>query len=136
MSALSRIEETLDAADTALRNADVPTAQAKLEELRALVGPDQLLTTGEAAALLGIRSVNTVKALARVGKLPFQQESGKQMRLPLAGVLDFRDTRDFPHLATSEQIHDETADLGTDTIPPETLADMGATPGSLPWRRG
>ena len=133
MHSLSRIEEMLDAAATALGHADVPTAQVKLEELRALVAPDQLLTTGEAATLLGIRSVNTVKALARAGKLPFQQDPGKQMRLPLAGVLAFRDTRDFQRLATSEQIHDETADLGNDVIPPEALDDMTAVPGSLPW---
>lgn len=135
MSSLTRIEETLNAADTALRHADMATVQAKLAELRSLIAPDQLLTTGEAAVLLGIRSVNTVKALARAGKLPYQQEPGKQMRLPLAGVLAFRDTRAFQQLAASEQIHDETRDLGSDAIPAEVLEDMAATPGSLPWHR-
>lgn len=109
--------------------------RAKLAQLRALVGSDQLLTTGEAATLLGIWSVNTVKALARVGKLPFLQEPGKQMRLPLAGVLDFKATRDFRQLAVSEQSHDETAVLGSDAIPPEVLEDVAPAPGSVPWQR-
>lgn len=134
MHSLAAIERTLDEADAAARNADLATVKAKLEQLRALVGPDQLLTTGEAAALLGLRSVNTVKALARAGKLPFWQDPGKQMRLLLAGVLAFRDTRDFRQLAVSERVHDETADLGSDAIPPEVLDDLAPAVGSAPWR--
>ncbi len=135
MSSFAAIEHTLDEADAAARDAEMDTVRAKLAQLRALVGPEQLLTTGEAATLLGIRSVNTVKALARSGKLPFLQEPGKQMRLPLAGVLDFRATRDFQCLALSERVHDETAELGSDAIPPEVLDDVAPAPRSVPWQR-
>lgn len=135
MGAFDAIAHTLDEADAAASNADMETVRAKLGQLRALVGPDQLLTTGEAATVLGVRSVNTVKALARAGKIPFLQEPGKQMRLPLAGVLDFKASRDFRHLAVSERMHDETADLGSDVIPQEALDDMAPAPGSLPWQR-
>lgn len=134
MNPFTTIEQTLDEADAAARNADLTTLKAKLEQLRALVGPEQMLTTGEAAILLGVKSVNTVKALARTGKIPFRQEPGKQMRLSLAGVLDFKATRDFQQLKGSEQIHDETAVLGSDVIPPEVLDDTAPTPGSVPWR--
>jgi excisionase family DNA binding protein len=135
MGAFDTIAHTLDEADAAASNADMDTVRAKLGQLRALVGPDQLLTTGEAATVLGIRSVNTVKALARAGKIPFLQEPGKQMRLPLAGVLDFKARRDFQNLAASEQLHNETADLGSDVIPQEALDDLAPAPGSLPWQR-
>jgi len=134
MNAFDTIAHTLDEADAAANNADLETVRAKLGQLRALVGSEQLLTTGEAATLLGIRSVNTVKALARAGKLPFLQEPGKQMRLPLAAVLDFKATRDFRQLAVSEHAHDETADLGSDDVPPEVLEDMAPAPGSVPWQ--
>ena len=135
MKPFAAIAHTLDEADAAANNADLDTVKAKLEQLRALVGPEQLLTTGEAATLLGVKSVNTVKALARAGKLPFRQEPGTQMRLPLAGVLDFRATRDFRHLARSERMHDETAALGNDAIPPDVLEDVAPLPGSVPWQR-
>ncbi|GEM_PF-5723177 len=135
MDSFAAIEHTLDEADAAARSADLDTVKAKLGQLRALVGPEHLLTTGEAAALLGIRSVNTVKALARAGKLPFRQDPGKQMRLPLVGVMDFKATRDFRRLAASERIHDETAGIGGDAIPPDALDDMAPSPGSMPWQR-
>jgi len=134
MNPFTTIEQTLDEADAAARNADLTTLKAKLEQLRALVGPEQMLTTGEAAILLGIKSVNTVKALARTGKISFRQEPGKQMRLSLAGVLDFKATRDFQQLKVSEQIHDETAVLGSDVMPPAVLDATAPAPGSVPWR--
>ena len=134
MHPVTTIEQTLDEAEAAARNADLDTLKIKLTELRALVGPEQLLTTGEAATLLGVKSVNTVKALARTGKIPFRQAPGKQMRLSLAGVLDFKATREFRQLKVSEQIHDATAMLGGDVIPPDILADAAPAPESVPWR--
>lgn len=134
MDPITTIEQTLDEAEAAARNADLDTLKIKLTELRALVGPEHLLTTGEAALLLGVKSVNTVKALARTGKIPFRQEPGKQMRLSLAGVLGFKATREFRQLRVSEQIHDATAGLGSEVIPPEALADSAPAPGSVPWQ--
>lgn len=52
MNTFEMIAHTLDEADAAASNADLETVKAKLEQLRALIGPEQLLTTGEAAALL------------------------------------------------------------------------------------
>lgn len=57
------------------------------------------------------------------------------MRLPLAGVLDFKATRDFRHLTLAEQVHDETADLGSDNLPPEVREHPAPTPGSVSWQR-
>lgn len=96
---------------------------------------DRLLTTREAAQLLGIRSVNTLKALVIRNGIPYRRV-GNRMMLPLAEVEQLRESSLLRGLRASESIHDTIDDLGTpDGLTAAELADIeAARPGRQPWK--
>ncbi len=74
---------------------DTPRARAVLERVQEALAPDHLLTTREAADFLGIRSVNTLKALLHAERVP-RVKVGTHTRIArreLERLLDSRRTR-------------------------------------------
>ncbi len=101
-----------------------------LEDVR----PDRLLTTTEAAELLGIRSVNTVKALVRRAGLAYERR-GNRMLIPLRELGRIQDSALVRGIQESDRAHD-AADWGGDGLTAEQLEDLeSARPGTLPWER-
>jgi excisionase family DNA binding protein len=111
--------------------------QAVDHALQSLDG-SRLLTTTEAAEVLGIRSVNTLKALVIRNGIPYERR-GNRMMLPLAEVERLRETPLLRGLRASEALHETIADLGPadgEGLTAEELQDLEATrPGRLPWQR-
>ena len=111
--------------------------QAVDHALQALDG-SRLLTTTEAAEVLGIRSVNTLKALVIRNGIPYERR-GNRMMLPLAEVERLRETPLLRGLRASEALHETITDLGPadgEGLTAEELQDLEATrPGRLPWQR-
>ncbi len=97
----------------------------------------RLLTTTEAAELLGIRSVNTLKALVIRNGIPYERR-GNRMMLPVAEVERLRESPLMRGLRASEALHDTIATLGpTDAegLTAEEMQDLESTrPGRLPWQ--
>jgi excisionase family DNA binding protein len=101
----------------------------------------RLLTTTEAAELLGIRSVNTLKALVVRNGIPYERH-GNRMMLPLAEVERLRESPLLRGLRASEALHDTIADLGPvdeegdgEGLTAEEMQDLeAARPGRLPWQ--
>jgi|SRR5579859_2605953 len=95
----------------------------------------RLLTTTEAAELLGIRSVNTLKALVTRYSIPYERH-GNRMMLPLAEVEQLRESPLMRGLRASEALHDTIADLGpVEGLTAEEMQDLeAARPGPLPWQ--
>lgn len=112
--------------------------QAVDRALQALDG-SRLLTTTEAAELLGIRSVNTLKALVIRNGIPYERH-GNRMMLPLAEVERLRESPLLRGLRASEALHDTIADLGPtgrdgEGLTAEEMQDLeAARPGRLPWQ--
>lgn len=110
--------------------------QAVDHALQALDG-SRLLTTTEAAALLGIRSVNTLKALVIRNGIPYERR-GNRMMLPVAEVERLRESPLMRGLRASEALHDTIADLGStdgEGLAAEEMQDLESTrPGRLPWK--
>ena len=105
---------------------------------RALHALDEsrLLTTTEAADLLGIRSVNTLKLLVRRLGIPYKRH-GSRMMLALADVERLQDHVEVRGIRASDQAHDEALALGGDGLSQEELDDLSsARPGNLPWQQG
>ncbi len=109
----------------------IQTTQQTLQSLE----ENQLLTTREAARLLGIRSINTLKGLVIRNAIPYQRV-GNRMMLPLAEVERLRESPVMRGLRASEAAHDTLDELGPEGgMTAEEMQDLEATrPGRLPWR--
>lgn len=118
------VDEVIRAADDALHTLD----------------NDQLLTTTQAAELLGIRSVNTLKLLVRGSGIGYEMR-GNRMMIPLTELQRLQESPQVRGIRTSDRLHDASADLGTEEglneegLNNEQLEDLVLSrPGRLPWK--
>src|SRR5690348_9588921 len=72
--------------------------------LRTLDG-SRLLTTTEAAEVLGIRSVNTLKLLVRQGDVPYETH-GNRMMIPVSALEKLQQDTALRGIRSSDQAHD------------------------------
>lgn len=121
--------------------AQIEGSQAKkaLDKLdRALkdLAPGRLLTTTEAADLLGIGSVNTLKLLVRHHGINYKLH-GNRMMIPLSELEQLQKSSTVRGIQTSDRMHYATKDLGSiDGLTLEQIEDLEASrPGRVPWER-
>jgi excisionase family DNA binding protein len=119
--------------------AQIEGSQAKkaLDKLdRALkdLAPGRLLTTTEAAELLGIGSVNTLKLLVRHHGINYELH-GNRMMIPLSDLEQLQKSSIVRGIRASDRMHNATKDLGAiDGLTPEQMEDLEASrPGRVPW---
>jgi hypothetical protein len=105
-----------------------------LDELTRLWQPDQTVTTREAADFLGIRSINTLKALLKAKGIRTVM-NGNRIMVPMDALLALKKSREVARLRASDTAHD----TGFDDDRPMSQAEMDALhdtrPGTLPWQR-
>jgi hypothetical protein len=96
---------------------------------------ERLLTTTEAAELLGIRSVNTLKLLLRLEQVPTVRRGNRTM-IALGELEKVRHNERVRGLRASDLAHDATEDLGVPGgLSPAQLEELeAARPGALPWQ--
>ncbi len=111
--------------DAAIRTID--------EAIKELNG-DQLLTTTEAASLLHIRSVNTLKLLCRRGDIQYVMR-GNRMMIPMSEIDRVQESEPIRMLRALDKAHDEIEDFGSpDGLTDEEMEILHASrPGRLPW---
>ena len=124
--------ERIDAGDTegARRHLDIVANQ---------LAPDALLTTTEAAELLGIRSKNTIKAMARRGQIaaPPPPTTAIGDLIPMTEIARLQNAPVIHELRTIEHDYAAMAFPGSDDpVSDEEMTSLrsGET-GTLPWRR-
>ena len=102
--------------------------------LRAL-DKDRLLTTRQAADLLGIRSVNTLKLLLHREQVPTIRRGNRTM-VALGEIERLQDSERVRGIRASDAAHDATAGLGVPKgLSAAPLEDLeAARPGKLPWQ--
>jgi excisionase family DNA binding protein len=98
-------------------------------------GPEWL-TTAEAAALLGVKSINTVKAWCKTGYIRGVRVGGR-VKIPRSEVERIRDSDRVRAVQASDRLHEASSELGAGGgLTPEQLRDLSAArPGTLPWQR-
>ena len=132
-----RVGELRKALEDIVRHArDSDTAQVidtAQQALRALDG-ERLLTTTEAAAMLGIRSRNTVKALVRRLGLRYER-SGNRMMIPLSELERIQESMEVRGIRASDEAHEAMAGLATDEPSSDDELDAldAGRPGRAPW---
>ncbi len=96
-----------------------------------------MLTTSEAAALLGIRSKNTIKAMARRGLIAATLV-GTRFLIPVTEVAWLQNAPVVHELRAVECDYDVMAFPGSnDPVGEEEMGSLRAgETGTLPWRRG
>jgi excisionase family DNA binding protein len=98
---------------------------------------ETLLTTTEAATKLGIRSVNTIKAMVHAGQIQ-ARKVGTHYRIPLAEIERLQNDPAIRGLQATSRIH---AQLDAEFGPGMALSDeemcilSDSRPGTLPWKR-
>lgn len=133
---LTEVRREIEAARAAAVAAGNSDVAARLDQVLAALDGELLLTTTEAAQRLGIRSVNTVKAMVHAGQIQ-ARKVGTHYRIPLAEIERLRADPTIRRLVAADRIHDETEMLGA--IEGMTQEEMDILsemrPGTLPWKR-
>ena len=133
---IETLRTELERARQAARAGGLATVLQELDHAVASLDADQLLTTTEAARLLGIRAPNTLLAWCRTGYITGVKRGGRTM-ISLAEIERIKDGNPVHAIRAADQLHDRAAELGSD----EGLSDEEmeqfhlARPGSLPWER-
>ncbi len=100
------------------------------------LAPGRLLTTTEAAELLGIGSVNTLKLLVRHLGINYELHRNRRM-IPMSELEQLQNSSVVRGIRASDRMHHATKDLGAiDGLTPEQMEDLEANrPGRVPWKR-
>ena len=130
VGALARLEALADELTKRGDSALADEARAALADLRATDAPTDLLSSSEAAALLGVRSINTVKRWAREGSLEGFQVGGR-VKVSRASVERLLASA----MVACEQAHErelaevlDAFDAGDEPLPPSDLVHRGRAP--------
>lgn len=132
---VAELREELVQARELVLHGDRECAARTLERAIHELDAERLLTTTEAANLLGIRSVNTLKLLLRTERVPTVQH-GNRMMIPVREVERLQCGERVLGLRASDHMHDAIADLGKESVSQEVHEVIAAgRPGTLPWER-
>jgi excisionase family DNA binding protein len=98
--------------------------------------PERLLTTTQAAQLLGIQSSNTIKNWVRSGYLNGVRR-GSRILIPASEIARIREEDPVRRVRHTELLLDASAALGSeDDMTEGQLHELSAErPGTLPWQR-
>jgi excisionase family DNA binding protein len=129
---LSRLEQLAQELECQGESALAARIGSEVTVLRAETAPPKLMTTGEAAEALGIRSVNTIKRWAQDGKLEGFRRGGRVL-VSARSVAELAESSAIGHERAYERELDEALapfDAGDGEIP-----ELGLTwSGRKPWK--
>ena len=126
----------LERARQAAHAGNMAAVLRELDNAIASLNADRLLTTMEAAHLLGIHSPNTVLAWCRTGYVRGVQRGGRTL-IPLSEVERIGNGDPVRATRAADRLHDRAATLGADEAMSEAEMEQlhEARPGTLPWER-
>ncbi len=133
--AIADVRKDLEAIRAYAQAGDLPQVVHTVEQALHALDEPQLLTTTAAAALLGVRSVNTLKLLVRRSGLRYETH-GNRMMIPLTTLEQLQESAAVRGIRASDQAHDTISELGTDQSLTKEELDIleQSRPGRLPWK--
>jgi excisionase family DNA binding protein len=133
---IPELRDDLEAIRSLLEAGETAAATRKLDAALQGLEAHRLLTTSEAAEVLGIRSVNTLKALVRAEGIQTVMH-GNRMMIPLVEVERLRGSERVRGIRAADRAHDAAEALGTpEGLSQEEMDSLSASrPGTPPWQR-
>jgi excisionase family DNA binding protein len=130
------VRDHIEAARTLIAEGDTAEAQKHLALAARQLDPGAMLTTTEAAEMLGIRSKNTIKAMARRGQIA-AAIVGTRYMIPMTEIIRLQDEPVIHELHTIQRDYARMAFPGSDDpISDEEMESMReGHAGTLPWQR-
>lgn len=131
---ITNLRKDLEEIRASAEAGNLPQVMQKVDQALSTLDGSQLLTTSEAASLLQIRSVNTLKLLVRRIGLAYEMR-GNRMMIPLAEVERIQQSQEVRGIRASDRAHDAVEALGTaENLTQPQLDDLSETrPGRVPW---
>jgi len=136
MTVLDRAELEESLALLEKETPDIAAAAAKLRHALNHAAALSLLTTTEAAAALGVRSVNTIKYWCKTGYIQGVKR-GERTMIPLAEIDRITGEDRVRSLRVADTLMEETRRLGDSAglTDAELRSLKAARPGTAPWER-
>lgn len=133
---ITELREDLQALRAYVEAGDRARAIQTIDQALKEIDGDRLLTTTEAAELLGVRSVTTVKLWRRNGFIKSEVRGNRTM-IPLSEVERVRDEARVRNIRAMGKLHEASAAFGvSEGLSDEELQSLSASrPGRLPWQR-
>lgn len=131
---IKELRKDLQAIRASAQAGDLDQVVRQADHALAELDGSHLLTTTEAAELLGIRSVNSLKLLVRQRGIPYQLH-GNRMMIPLDVVEAMQESAEVCDIRAADRAHDATDEPGPQQgLTQQQMGDLSAsTPGRVPW---
>lgn len=128
------VRDDLERLRTYVQDGQTDEALATIEHALDALEPERLLTTTEAARVLNIRSVNTLKLLLRREGIRVVRRGNRTM-VPLAEIERLQTSELVRGIRASDRMHDAIESLGGSAgLSDDELEELEAgRPGRLPW---
>lgn len=132
---ITTLRDELQEARTHLEHGQTAAALSRIEAALKELDSGQLLTTTEAAKLLGIRSVNTLKLWLQTENVATVQRGNRTM-IPVTEVERLQQSERGRRLRASDRAHDASEQLGDPRgLSKRQFVELeAARPGTLPWK--
>lgn len=129
------LRKDLEGIRASARAGDMAEVMRTADHALHALDPNRLLTTSEAAELLGLGSVNTLKLMVRQSNLRYEMH-GNRMMIPVSGLEQLQESAMLRGIRASDKAHDANSELGADgELTDAELAHLeSARPGRLPWK--
>jgi excisionase family DNA binding protein len=133
---ISNMRKDLEAIKSSAEAGNIQQVVERVNRTLKTLEESRLLTTTEAASLLGIRSVNTLKLLIRQLGISYERH-GNRMMIALDDVERLKASRVLKGIHASDQAHDVVDNLGASgPLTQEQMETLEAErPGVAPWQR-
>ncbi|HZU77863.1 MAG TPA: helix-turn-helix domain-containing protein [Dehalococcoidia bacterium] len=131
---ITELRKDLEEIRASARAGDLSQVVEKVDHALGALDSSRLVTTTEAAHLLGIRSVNTLKLLVRQQGIPHELH-GNRMMIPIAALERLQENAVVRGLRASDRAHDAIEQLGVPRgLTQKQMDDLSAArPGRVPW---
>jgi hypothetical protein len=131
---ITELREDLRTARSMAESGDLAGVLRTLDQALTDLSDSRLLTTQEAAELLGVKSPEALAPIMRGNDVPLEWQDGRPL-VALSDVERVADSAWIQRMRELDRLHDLSSDLGREMTREEMDALEAGPPGHVPWRQ-